>query len=136
MALDLTLFRRVRVVTVSRDGQMVVPDVGLCQFKLLPERNAPRRNTVHGTCYTPFQRVALSLVSGAPNSEWEGAEDRPYAPFPVSPGFSPLEMTNAITANSPEFEEFRLVVDRPVAHIRRTLEVREIRLKRYSMNPN
>jgi hypothetical protein len=45
-------------------------------------------------------------------------------------------MTNAITANSPEFEEFRLVVDRPVAHIRRTLEVREIRLKRYSMNPN
>jgi hypothetical protein len=116
---DLALSRRVRSMPVEEDPT-VVPEIGIC----MP--SAYR-------CYSPFQRVFIGRAMGSPAFPQETSQDGPYAPFPTTPGFLPLEPTPSITWPSTVeyYGAISLVMHRPVAYVQLHFQVRGLRMSQF-----
>jgi hypothetical protein len=117
---DLALSRRVRSMPVEEDPT-VVPEIGIC----MP--SAYR-------CYSPFQQVSFGLPKGSPVFPEETPQDGPYAPFPTSAGFRPLEPTSSmIWPNSIEDMKFSQVMYRPVAYVQLNFQIRGLRMSQFRL---
>ena len=129
-AMDLTLSRHVRTMSVASD-QALVPEIGICKFANTAWPHVTR-------CFSPFQQVSFELALGKPAFPEETSADGPYAPIPVSPGFQaldgcspglgPLEPSAIVLKG-----EFAIMMARPVAHIQRTFQIRGLRMSQFRM---
>jgi hypothetical protein len=123
-ALDLTLSRRVRTISVER-GRTVVPEIGICTIEIMPVESRSR-------CYSPFQRVSFGLAWASPAIPEETSRNGPYAPFPTSAGFRPLDADSlSFGQGYREYGKLSLVMDRPVAHVQRNFHVRGLRMRQF-----
>jgi hypothetical protein len=117
---DLTLSRRVRTMAVE-PGQTLVPEIGICTSSNLQ-------------CYSPFQQVSFGLPKGSPVFPEETPQDGPYAPFPTSAGFRPLDPTSSmIWPNTVEDMKFSQVMYRPVAYVQLHFQIPGLRMSRFRL---
>jgi hypothetical protein len=113
---ELTLYRRERVETLPAEPGVLVPEVGVC---------SPLRLS---WCYSPFPQVQVALLTEPPEKDSVFALSYgPYAPFPTSAGFGPMDVTRSPIINNRVGRI--LVLDRPVAHIQRHVEAHNILLR-------
>jgi hypothetical protein len=119
---DLALSRRVRSVPVE-EGPTVVPEIGICMWSAL-------------RCYSPFPRVSIGRARGSRAVPEETSHDGPYAPFPTTPGFRPLEPTPSITwPSTVEYSgTIPLVMHRPVAFVQRSFQIHGLKMSRFKQD--
>jgi hypothetical protein len=121
---DLTLSRRVRTMAVE-SGRTLVPEIGICTIEPVVAHSISR-------CYSPYQRVSFELVLGGSTSPEETSLGRPYAPFPTSAGFRPLDPTYWVSwQGAGVYGTPSLVMDRPVAHVQRNFQVRGLKMSQF-----
>jgi hypothetical protein len=115
--MDLTLSRHVRTRTVSF-GQALIPEIGICTFE-----------DGQYYCASPFQRVSVKLAPGSPAFPELTTRPEPYAPFPTSAGFRPVDPCLRMGLSAPG--GYSLVTARPVAHLHRSFQIRSLRMSQF-----
>lgn len=115
---NLTLSRHVRTTPVKL-GPTPVPEIGICAWSTY-------------RCYSPFQRVSIGRARGSPAIPQETSPVGPYAPFPTSAGFRPLEPISLMSwPTTDEDGTISLVIHRPVAYVQRNFQVRGLRMSQF-----
>jgi hypothetical protein len=103
---------------------VVVPGIGACAARL----DVDGRPSI--LCYSPFPRAALAVEFPGGGRHWMVTRRSADVPFPTPAGFSPIEsfISPASFESWEELGRMRLVVERPVATVRRTFDFSRIRL--------
>jgi hypothetical protein len=116
---DLTLSRHVRTITLGV-GRTLVPEIGICLSPVLQ-------------CYSPFQQVSFGLALDKPTFPEENRWYVPYAPFPTSAEFQPLDRADPSGLSVDTGGHFisSLVIARPVAYVQRSFQIRGLKMSRF-----
>ncbi len=123
--IDLTLSRHVRTRPVVFE-RALVPEFGICTFDTMAQSSEL-------SCFSPFQQVSVDLVQGR-RAFPEFSRNGPYAPFPTSAGFGPLDPCLRLGMGADENAGYALVLARPVAHIQRTFRIGRLRMSQFKMS--
>jgi hypothetical protein len=121
--MDLTLSRHVQTITMGV-GRTLVPEIGICLSPVLQ-------------CYSPFQQVSFGLALDKPTFPEENRWYVPYAPFPTSAEFQPLDRADpsGLSVDTGEHGIPPLVIARPVAYVQRSFQVRGLRMSQFKLPP-
>jgi hypothetical protein len=119
----LTLSRPVRTMPVPFE-RALVPEFGICTFETV-ERSSGL------SCFSPFQQVSVELMQRIRALPF--APNGPYAPFPTSAGFGPLDTCLHIGMGAGQNAGYSLAMTRPVAHFEREFHIRGLRMSQFKM---
>ena len=129
-------------MTAPQWGEAVVPDAGICESSSLPRTTHWSSKGEQGTktvadvkvnCYSPQRRVGIEVRAELQSDKDELSWERPFAPFPASAGFSPLELTS--TSEAPISQPMPSIVTyRPVAYIERRFQTPTLRMRDYAFH--
>ena len=121
---DLTLFEPMPKMPAPGTRPVPLPHIGTCASR----PDADGRWSI--LCYSPFPGAALALEYPGGGRHWVVTRRTADVPIPASGSFAPLERFIAPVSfeSEDELARMHLVVERPVATIRRSFQFRSLRL--------
>ena len=135
---EITVFERSQAFSAPKRENLVVPGIGVC--RMMPDFDG----LLSLACYTPFPQVSLALEFPGGGRHWIVSRRAVDVPLPTDAGFRPLERFTSPTSfrSSEELEGLYLVTEKRVGTIKRTLDLKDIRLPinalagQFRSNPN